>query len=159
MIRFIAPILMLTGIMSMIACSGRDPVADEANDLALAPAEAAVIPAAESAAAEPAEEAGPGRIPAVLQGRWGMTPADCTSTRGDAKGLLLISGDSLKFYESVARPAPDVKTSSDSVSGSFAFTGEGMNWTRYQALELQQGKLVRTESDPMTSYTYARCSG
>jgi hypothetical protein len=35
MIRFFAPIVVMTGLMSMVACSGRDPVvADEANNLA-----------------------------------------------------------------------------------------------------------------------------
>ena len=33
MIRFFAPIVVITGLMSMVACSGRDPVvADEANE-------------------------------------------------------------------------------------------------------------------------------
>ena len=93
-----------------------------------------------------------------MQGRWGLTPGDCTSTRGDAKGLLLVSEDMLRFYESVARPAGTLETSTNSASGDFAFTGEGMNWKKYEALELQDGKLVRTESNPMASFTYARCA-
>lgn len=84
-------------------------------------------------------------------------PGDCTSTRGDAKGLLTISGSDLRFYESHAIPKGNVKTSADSFSADFAFSGEGMTWTRFQTLELQNGKLVRTESSPMASYTYARC--
>jgi hypothetical protein len=116
----------------------------------------------EIGAAEPvnssASGATPGKIPASLHGRWGMTPGDCTSTRGDAKGLLIVSADALKFYESVAKPAGELDTSSNSASGDFAFTGEGMTWKKYEALELQSGKLVRTESDPMTSFTYARCA-
>jgi hypothetical protein len=51
-----------------------------------------------------------------------------------------------------------LKTSPDSASGDFAFTGEGMTWKKYEALELQDNKLVRTESSPMTSFTYARCT-
>jgi hypothetical protein len=169
MIRFFAPILVMTGLMSMVACSGRDPVvADEANNLAAAPANVDVLPADESAvaptnelengAAEPVNDAA-STIPASLHGRWGLTPADCTSTRGDAKGLLIVSADSLKFYESLGKPAGTLKTSSDSASGDFAFTGEGMTWKKYQALELQDNKLVRTESSPMASFTYARCTG
>jgi hypothetical protein len=169
MIRFFAPIVMITGLMSMVACSGRDSVvADEANNLAAAPADVDVLPADESAAtpanelengtAEPVND-GARAIPASLHGRWGLTPADCTSTRGDAKGLLIVSADSLKFYESVGRPAGTLKTSANSASGDFAFTGEGMTWKKYEALELQDNKLVRTESDPMTSFTYARCAG
>ena len=169
MIRFIFPIVTLAAIMSIGACSGRDVVADQANDLEAGPSNVDVLPPDESVAtptnqlengvAEPAGATGPGKIPASLKGRWGMTPADCTSTRGDAKGLLVVSGDMLKFFESQAKPAADVKSSADSVSGNFAFTGEGMRWSKYQALELQEGKLVRTESSPMASYTYARCTG
>ena len=168
MIRFIAPIVTIAGLMSMVACSGRDPVvADEANNLAAAPADIGVLPADESivtptnelenGAAEPVNDAATA-IPASLHGRWGLTPADCTSTRGDAKGLLIVSGDGLKFYESLGKPAGTLKTSSDSASGDFAFAGEGMTWKRYEALELQDNKLVRTESSPMASFTYARCT-
>ena len=169
MIRFFAPILVIGGLMSMVACSGRDPVvADEANNLAAAPADVDVLPADESAitptnemengAAEPVNDAAR-TIPASLHGRWSLTPADCTSTRGDAKGLLIVSAESLKFYESLGKPAGTLTTSADSASGDFAFTGEGMTWKRYEALELQDNKLVRTESSPMASFTYARCAG
>lgn len=165
MMRFFAPIVVVSGLMSMGACSERDPVADGANNLAAAPAEI-VLPADESSitptnelengAAEPVNETA-NSIPASLHGRWGLTPGDCTSTRGDAKGLLVVSGDALKFYESLAKPAGPLKTSPNSASGEFAFTGEGMTWKKFEALELQAGKLVRTESDPMASFTYARC--
>jgi hypothetical protein len=168
-IRFYFPIFALTAIMSMVACSGRDPVAEEANNAATTPAqEDAVRPEVNSLV--PANEGGTSAnessaqstvsrsIPAAMHGRWALTPADCTSTRGDAKGLLIVSADQLKFYESVGRPAGELKTSPDSATGDFAFTGEGMSWKKYEALELQSGKLVRTESDPMTSFTYARCT-
>ena len=144
MIRFFAPILVMGGLMSMVACSGRDPVvADEANNLAAAPADIDVLPPDESVgtpanelengAAEPVNDAA-STIPASLHGRWGLTPADCTSTRGDAKGLLIVSADTLKFYESVGKPAGTLKTSPDSASGDFSFTGEGMTGQRYEAL-------------------------
>jgi len=97
-------------------------------------------------------------IPAALQGRWGLAPGDCTSTRGDAKGLLTITPDRLRFFESVARPARNVETSANSISGDFDYQGEGMTWTKFQSLELQGAILVRTESSPMASFTYARCS-
>jgi hypothetical protein len=152
--------------LSLCACSKRDPVADGANNAA---AEIDVLPPDESVATPTNElESGDdepsnadetaGRIPASLHGRWGLTPGDCTSSRGDTKGLLIVSGDSLKFYEAQATPAPDLKTSGTSASGDFAFTGEGMKWKKYEALELQKNKLVRTESNPMASFTYARCA-
>jgi hypothetical protein len=170
MLRFYVPIAILGGVTSLVACSARDPVADGANNAA-APAEVDVLPPDESVATptndlendndEDVNSGGGGAtaIPAAFHGRWGMTPADCTSTRGDAKGLMVVSADGIRFYESLAKPAPDLKRSANSISGSFAFTGEGMNWNKYEVLELQQGKLVRTESDPMASYTYARCTG
>jgi hypothetical protein len=97
------------------------------------------------------------KIPAALQGRWALTPRDCTSPLGDAKGLLVVSGSELRFYESRAIPSADVQTSATSISGNFAFMGEGQSWIKNETFELQQDKLVRTESDPMASFTYARC--
>ena len=169
MLRFIFPIATITAIMSIGACSsGNDPVADEANNVAAIPAEVGVLPPDESSVT-PMNEVENGSaeqvndsastIPASLHGRWGLTPGDCTSTRGDAKGLLIVSAQSLKFYESLAEPAGPLKASSDSASGDFTFTGEGMTWKKFEALELQDNKLVRTESDPMASFTYARCAG
>ncbi|HET6941537.1 MAG TPA: hypothetical protein VFH89_05200 [Sphingomicrobium sp.] len=162
----ILPIACLAAL-SLAACSKENPVADGANDAA---AEIDVLPPDESDATptnelesgddEPsnADDGAAGRIPAALHGRWGLTPGDCTSTRGDAKGLLIVSGETLKFYESQAKPAAGLRASGTSASGDFTFTGEGMNWKKYEALELQNNKLVRTESGPMTSFTYARCA-
>jgi hypothetical protein len=96
-------------------------------------------------------------IPAALQGRWGLTPMDCTSTRGDAKGLLIVNADGLRFYESHAAPTADVQTGPNSMAGSFDFTGEGQNWSKYQAIELRGRQLIRTESNPTASFTYAKC--
>ena len=166
MIRFYFPIIALTAIATLVACSGRDPVADGANNAATADIsdESATKPANELENGVAELENGVDEpstavvIPASLHGRWGMTPGDCTSTRGDAKGLLLVSADGLKFYESVAKPSGELKISGDSASGDFAFTGEGMTWKKFEALELQDNKLVRTESDPMASFTYARCA-
>jgi hypothetical protein len=159
--------------LTLAGCGGRDPVADNLNEAgnvtavvnsANATARAATN-ASQSAAErdnprppDPTVAAGRGGIPQALQGRWGMTPADCTSTRGDAKGLLTITRDQLQFYESRAIPKAKVQTGGTSISGDFTFTGEGQDWTRYETLQLQDGKLVRTESKPMASYTYARCS-
>ena len=172
MLRFILPIATIASIMTMGACSGRDPVAADANNVANAPAaEIDVLPPDESdatptnelefgvdgASASPVEGA-PGKIPASLRGRWGMTPGDCTSTRGDNKGLLVVTAEGMKFYESRATPAGELKTTGTSASGDFNFTGEGMTWKKYEALEIQNNKLVRTESGPMKSFAYARCT-
>ena len=162
--------LILSGLaLGLAACGEAGPVADNAlNSAALpAPAEANVSnPTGAPPPANSSAEAAPGAvasaaaamIPAMLHGRWGLTPGDCTSTRGDNKGLLTISATELRFYESRAVPVGHVNRSADSFSAEYAFTGEGMEWKKYQTLELQGDKLVRTESNPTTSYTYARCS-
>jgi hypothetical protein len=165
--------LAAVGTLTLAGCGGSDPVADNLNEsgnvtavVNSAKANARAATTAGYSADErdnprppdPTVEAGRGGIPQALQGRWGMTPEDCTSTRGDAKGLLTITRDQLQFYESRAIPQAKVQTGGKSISGDFAFTGEGQSWTRYETLQLQDGKLVRTESDPMASYTYARCS-
>lgn len=165
MLRAIFPIVTIVSVATLVACSGQDPVAPEANNIAtsevdvLPPDESDTTPTNDLANGvdEPVVETA-NVIPAAFQGRWGLTPADCTSTRGDTKGLLTIAADKLTFYEARAIPAGTLKQTKDSVSGDFNFTGEGQNWKRYQVLELQNSKLVRTESGPMASYTYARCA-
>ena len=155
-------------MLATTGCDRSGPVAADANRSADLPDPAGVNPSDPSGAPPPANaptppQAGNGTatpaaaIPGYLHGRWGLTPGDCTSTRGDAKGLLTITAERLEFYESRAVPAGNVKTSPDSFSADFAFTGEGMQWTRYQTLERQGDRLVRTESSPMASHTYARC--
>ncbi len=162
MLRAIAPLTVPFFMLAMVACSGRDPVDDQATNTAGLPAaneaapDATGAPPANATVAQPLPEA-EAKIPAALHGRWGLTPADCTSTRGDAKGLLIVGPADVKFYESRSVPGPDSTTSADSISGQFAFTGEGQTWTKFQALELQGQQLVRTESNPMASFTYARC--
>jgi len=165
-------LLCLAMVAAAAGCTKNDPVADEANDTGnVAAAVVAANNAAEAATAgSPAAQAAnaaaqlpppsvaTSKIPAALQGRWGMNPADCTSQLGDAKGLMIVSPDALQFYESRARPVANAKGTSTSFSGDFAFTGEGQQWNRFESLDVREGKLVRTESSPMASYTYARCT-
>jgi hypothetical protein len=149
---------------SVVACTKRDPVADGADNTAGLPAVNQEVPSPVGAppqnavaAAGDAEPDAVARIPAALQGRWALTPADCTTTRGDAKGLLVVEDKQLRFYESRAVPASGVQADADSISGTFDFTGEGQNWSKYVALELQGRDLVRTETNPTASFTYAKC--
>jgi hypothetical protein len=99
-------------------------------------------------------------IPAAFQGRWGMVPDDCTSTRGDAKGLILIDDDSIKFFESNATLTKVTLNAPENFTGTFAFTGEGMNWTNSQNLKLtgSSNTLVRKQSDIAQPFTYKRCA-
>lgn len=157
--------------LSLAACGASDPVAEEAENVTAlppidniagardgapsadgsAPSNTAVAPTPSSARGSAAS------IPAALHGRWGLTPADCIPARSDTKGLLIVASNGLRFYESTAVPAGNVQASGDSFTADFAFTGEGQSWTKYQALSLDDDKLVRTESSPMASFTYARC--
>jgi hypothetical protein len=159
------PIFALAMVATIGACTKRDPVDDKAarNAVALP----AVNEPAPSAMGEPHGNATApatlvpvpaAKIPAALQGRWGLTPADCMPGRADAKGLLVISAGDLRFYESRAVPAGNIAADADSISGDFAFTGEGQSWTKYQSLQLQKQGLVRTETKPTASFTYAKCT-
>ena len=165
MLRAIFPIFTIASVATLVACSGQDPVAPEANNISSS--EVDVLPPDESDATpsndlangvdEPVAQT-TGTIPTAFHGRWGLTPADCTSTRGDNKGLLTIAADKLTFYEARAVPSGDLEQTKTSVSGDFSFTGEGQTWKRHQVLEIRDSKLTRTESSPMASYTYARCA-
>ena len=160
---FRVPFISCLTVLSIAACSARDPVEHHALNGAGPPD---VNVPAPSAAGEPhgpttpakADPAPTAKIPAALQGRWALTPHDCTSTRGDAKGLLVITPDYLRFYESRAVPAADVEADESSIGGNFAFKGEGQAWTKYEALKVENQKLTRTETQPIASFTYARCS-
>jgi hypothetical protein len=151
-------------MVTIVACGQRDPVANDVNAMAgpaasnTAEPSADGAPPANAAASADAKPANPvASIPAALQGRWGLTPGDCMTTRGDEKGLLIVTADQLRFYESRAIPAADVQVGTDTIAGNFAFTGEGQSWTKYQSLQLRDHDLVRTESNPTASFTYAKC--
>src|SRR6478672_401252 len=149
----------------LAGCGKSDPVDSQAKHTDGLPASHENAP--DATGAPPTNKANPASaalgasataIPAALQGRWALAPADCTSTRGDAKGLLVITPSDLRFYESRAVPGPNVHGSADSISGEFAFTGEGQTWTRFEALQVRKQELVRTESNPNASFTYAKCT-
>ena len=102
-------------------------------------------------------------IPVAVQGSWGLTPADCTSSRGDAKGLLRVSPTTLTFYESVARLGTIKNRSDTSITADFGFAGEGMEWTRTVSLTVSGDTLTRTErggDEPGTGgpFTYTKCA-
>jgi hypothetical protein len=164
MLRALGPITALALMATVVACSGRDPVADGANNVTGLPAANANAPSPPdgspptSPSAPAVTRAPSGKIPAALQGRWGLTPGDCTSALGDAKGLLVINDSELRFYESRAVPGADAQADGDSISGTFDFTGEGQSWSKFEALKLQGRDLVRTETKPAASFTYAKCT-
>ena len=79
-------------LISLAACQQQpaapDPEASQSTAAASETAPASPVPSSSSTVAA---DASGQTIPAALQGNWGLVPADCTSTRGDNKGLLRIT--------------------------------------------------------------------
>lgn len=164
--RFRLPLVSIALIATVGACGKRDPVASDikemnmaapANDTGRYPAGAPSRNSSKAPAGAALAQPDGRRIPVALQGRWGLTPGDCMGPLDSAKGLLVINGNALRFYESRAVPGPDVQASNLSMNGHFHFTGEGQVWDKFMALQRNGHKLKRTESNPAASYTYAKC--
>ncbi|MGH6787347.1 MAG: hypothetical protein ACREBO_10985 [Novosphingobium sp.] len=141
-------------VLALAACSG-------GGEPSAAPSES--IAAAEpTSAAAPTQSSAPtvASIPEALHGRWGLVPADCTSTRGDTKGLLTIDGKTLKFYESVGKLGEVTAASDNSLRASFTMQGEGMEWVRDMELAAAGDKLTRREfgaEAAAEAFVYTRC--
>ncbi len=171
--RYFIPLM---GLVLLAGCNSSQPPADEpvngqsgqidengvpvGTDAVIVPDpekdEAAASQAATDAAmAQPMGKA----FPKNFQGRWGLVARDCTSTRGDAKGLLTITGDQLQFYESVGTVKVLTIKSPDSVTAELAFTGEGQEWKQTTDYALTDGgrTMVRTDHDPRHVERYRRC--
>ena len=104
----------------------------------------------------------PTAIPAQFQGRWGLNGADCTSTRGDAKGLLTIDGKQLKFYESRGTLDHVLGATATTFDARYGFAGEGQSWMRTERFTLAGDKLQRRTDaepgqEPPVNLTYGRC--
>ena len=114
------------------------------------------------AAAEAGVGQGSATIPAAIRGRWGLVAADCTSTKGDAKGLLTIGPADLRFYESHGVLARIRERDAARIVADYKFSGEGMTWDRLMQLTTENGgrTLVRrdygegAEGGPLR---YSRC--
>ena len=127
--------------------------AAEADVETLPPSETSLTEntAADSAAPTPAAAT----IPVQYRGRWGMVPADCTSQRGDAKGLITIADNSIRFYESTATLKEQRPAIATSFSGTYGFTGEGQTWEKVVTLTRTGDTLRRADDEGTSSYT--RC--
>ena len=155
-------------LLALAACKAApDPEAanqaDVENQLNAPVKEVETLPPDETAVVqEPEHNApvapAPTSIPESMQGRWGLVPADCTSTRGDAKGLLTVTGDTLQFYESRAKLTKMIGSWPEKLTAEFAFTGEGQSWTKTETLALtgSSNALVRTEDG--RDFRYLRCA-
>ena len=163
--------------LAFTACNKEIPVDniaidnDAASPMAGGPPEGVDAPNSVTAAAEnAATKAGkaaaqlPTLIPAQFRGRWGLTKADCTSTRGDAKGLLTIDDARLTFYESRGMLDKVLGATANSFDANYGFSGEGQEWQRVERLTRTNAKLQRRTDaaaghEPPVNLTYSRCSG
>ena len=153
--------------LALIACTQSDPnniSIDEANNSS-ATADVEVLPPSENDAmptedgnATVGNEAAPAAsaIPTQYRGRWGMVAADCTSTRGDAKGLITVSDTSIKFYEARATLKEQRPAIATSFSGLYGFSGEGQTWEKVVTLTRTGNTLKRADDEG--SYNYNRCA-
>ena len=151
------PLAVVTAL-ALVACQEKSTTKMATDDNSVTGTTGTGVASANMADAAPL----PTAIPASLQGRWGLVPADCTSTRGDAKGLLTIDATTLKFYESRGTVAKVIAGGPDSFDANYDFTGEGQEWTRIEKLSLVDGKLKRKSvtqkgEEPGVDLSYERC--
>jgi hypothetical protein len=159
-IRFALPALLV-----LAACDDGTQSADTTAEDAAVDGDLAANSSVAPMPSPPADDATPAptELPAALHGRWGMVPADCTSTRGDAKGLLTISADKLDFYESVGTLDTIMEAEPTRVRAAFDFEGEGMTWQREIVLDVQDdgATLIRRdygEDAAPGPFRYAKCT-
>lgn len=126
------PVLAFAATLALAACSGESPVpapSDAAPTTApAAPVSAPTDPVPMQPPVDATDSAA--TFPPALLGRWGMVPADCTSQRGDNKGMITITSREIRFYESVATIAAIKESGATRLRATLAFEGEGMQWTR-----------------------------
>ena len=85
-----------------------------------------------------------------------MVAADCTSTKGDAKGLIIIADKTIKFYEATATLRNQRPAIATSFSGLYDFTGEGLSWQKAVTLTRTGDTLKRADEEG--NYNYKRCA-
>lgn len=166
--RSIVSLLLATATLAVSACQKPDdtPALDNVSirnsvqevapvdtpDVSNVANEARGVPTAETGNAEKG-------LPTAFRGRWGMVENDCDLSRSDTKGLVTVSADSLKFYESLGKLKSIDAVSPTEVKAHFDFSGEGQNWTKTMTLRLEDGgtMLVRVEQDPVATFRHKKC--
>lgn len=160
--------------ISLAACAALALAACDApaDDSAVDPGEAAAAAddnagsvsddSATAPAPEPAEtDSGDSNsVPVAIRGRWALVPADCTSTRGDAKGLIEIGANQVKFYESVATLGTVKERGTGRIRADWSFIGEGMTWSRDMSMSVLGDQLIRREFGEGAmdqALTYTKC--
>jgi len=157
--------LVVPALLVLAACGNSTQDTDRTAGQAPIDGDIATASPAPPTPSEPVDAGTPAptELPAAMQGRWGLVPADCTSTRGDAKGLLTITADKLQFYESVGTLDTVVDAEPNRIRASFKFEGEGMTWQREASLDVQDNgaTLIRREYGEDAApgpFRYTKCS-
>ncbi len=137
--------------------ASRDDAADmEAKALAPPASAVRVQPEGNSVEGNSAAPLPAPTIPAAFRGRWGLVPADCTSTRGDNKGLITVGDRTIRFYEATATLREQLPSDATRFTGTFSHTGEGQTWETTTSFSRQGDTLTRTEGTQGFSYTRCR---
>lgn len=162
--RPIALIAMSTAVLALGACS-QEPEAPSAVETSQPAAEETAEAAPEPVASDigrRVEAVAQDAVPDAMHGRWGLVALDCTSTLGDAKGLMTVGPRDIKFYESVAKIGMVNGATRNHIRAAFTFSGEGQTWTQDVVLDLREDgkKLVRRDYGPDAMpgpLEYTRC--
>ena len=153
-------------LVLVLAACGSNPAAENqaATDMETLPAdESAATPGdqLENGATEAPANLTTGNvetlIPAALHGRWGLSAEDCVPGRDETRGLVAISAESIRLYESVAKPAKVLERTDTSIRGEFAFTRKGLSWTGPLSWSLNGDRLTRIDSELDSKQVYTRC--
>ena len=151
--------LALATALGLSACSKpeSEPAAESGAEATASP-----VPAATASPSASATPVAANAIPEGMHGAWGINAADCDTSRGDAKGNMVVSANSLKFYESVAKLGAIETVTAQMVRAQYDFSGEGQTWQQGVQLGLSaDGKtLVRRDFGPDAMpepLTYQRC--
>lgn len=152
--RSVRHLLLCCGLAALAGCG--EPATPPANAIATSGNEQAA-PMAPPATSGGGSMVTDGRLPAAFVGRWRLVPADCTSTAGDAKGLMTVTPDRLSFYESRATIQKLAAVSPTQLRATLAFTGEGQEWTQQTPLVLEEDGTVLTREADGQTLRYTRC--
>lgn len=158
-IRFMSVAIAIAVVTTGCSRQPADPAAINTTEAPAPPPVTGIdsVPASGPNTANPAAA-----FPTAMQGRWGLVPADCTSQKGDNKGLITIDATSIRFYESIAKIGAVKQVSDTDLSASLAYDGEGMQWQHDAKLQVkpETGQLVMEEfgADAVPGpRTYTRC--
>ncbi len=157
----------ITLAMLVSAC-GSEPQPESARDIdvavKVAKEKAKAANAMVEATPDPTEIAAAAAVvtnsfPQSFRGRWGLVPNDCDPARDDAKGLMEVDADTLRFYEARAKLQSITQPSPTEAFAELAYSGEGQTWTRSATFTIEDNgrTLVRAEKDQSGPLRYSRC--